>query len=46
MYPDTITVELNDMKLAHSAPRGARAGFRKFSKKQFMHRPRGAPARV
>jgi hypothetical protein len=42
MYPDTITVKLKDMKLAHSAPRGARAGFRKFSKKQFMHRTHAA----
>ena len=39
------TVELSGRKLAHGAPRGARAGFRKFSGGKFMHRARGAPTR-
>ena len=34
------TIELSGRKLAHGAPRGARAGFRKFSGGKFMHRAR------
>ena len=39
------TIELIGRKLAHGAPRSARAGFRKFSRKKFMHRARAAPPR-
>ena len=39
------TAESSGRKLAHGAPRGARAGFREFSGGKFMHRARGATTR-